>query len=143
MSGQPESPRPLRILLVEDDATSRQAVNSVAKTLGHQTYVAEDMRQALDLVVSENEAFDLLLSDISLPDGDGWELLRCLSEADLRPRRSISISSRCTIPDLARSQEAGVDHHICKPVELAGLEAILREAAGGSDAVIPLDPFEG
>ena len=74
MSGQPESPRPLRILLVEDDATSRQALNSVAKTLGHQTYVAENMRQALDLVVSENEAFDLLLSDISLQDGDGWEL---------------------------------------------------------------------
>ena len=129
MSGQPESPRPLRILLVEDDATSRQALNSVAKTLGHQTYVAENMRQALDLVVSENEAFDLLLSDISLPDGDGWELLRCLSEAGLRPRRAIAISGRCSIQHLARSQHAGFDHHFCKPVEMAVLEAILREAA--------------
>src|SRR5258706_9536098 len=125
VSGRLDSPRPLRIPLFEDDATSRQAVNSVAKTLGHQTYVAEDMRQALDLVVSENEAFDLLLSDISLPDGDGWELLRCLSEAGLRPRRAIAISGRCSIQDLARSQEAGFDHHFCKPVELAVLEAII------------------
>jgi CheY-like chemotaxis protein len=129
MSGQPESTRPLRILLVEDDATSRQALNSVAKTLGHQIYVAENMCQALALVVSENEAFDLLLSDISLPDGDGWELLRRLSEAGLRPRRAIAISGRCSTRDLARSQEAGFDHHFCKPVEMTVLEAILRDAA--------------
>jgi CheY-like chemotaxis protein len=76
-----------------------------------------------------NETFDLLLSDISLPDGDGWELLRRLSYLGLRPRRAIAISGRCSIQDLARSQEAGFDHHFCKPVEMAVLEAILREAA--------------
>ena len=129
MSGQPESPRSLRILLVEDDAASRQALNSLAKTLGHQTHLAGNMRQALDLVISENKVFDLLLSDISLPDGDGWELLRCLSEAGLRPWRAIAISGRCSMQDLARSQEAGFDHHFCKPVEMAVLEAIFREAA--------------
>src|ERR1700716_4067800 len=111
MSGQAGSPRALRIILVEDDAASRQALNNVAKTLGHQTYVAENMWQALDLVISENQVFDLLLSDISLPDGDGWELLRCLSEAGLRPRRAIAISGRYSIQDLARSQEAGFDRH--------------------------------
>ena len=87
------------------------------------------MWQALDLVISENKAFDLLLSDISLPDGDGWELLRRLSEAGLRPRRAIAISGRCSVQDLARSQEAGFDRHFCKPVEMAVLEAIFREAA--------------
>jgi CheY-like chemotaxis protein len=129
MSGQPESPRSLRILLVEDDAASRQALNGLAKALGHQTHVAQNMWQAFDLVISENEAFDLLLSDISLPDGDGWQLLRCLSEAGLRPWRAIAISRRCSMQDLARSQEAGFYHHFCKPVEMAVLEAILREAA--------------
>jgi CheY-like chemotaxis protein len=129
MSGQPESPRALRILLVEDDAAYRQALNGLAQTLGHQTHVAQNMSQALDLGISENEAFDLLLSDISLPDGDGWELLRCLSEAGLRPRRAIAISGRCSVQDLARSQEAGFDRHFCKPIETGVLEAILREAA--------------
>jgi two-component system CheB/CheR fusion protein len=129
MSGQPESPRALRILLVEDDAASRQALNGLAQTLGHQTHVAQNMWQALDLVISGNQAFDLLLSDISLPDGDGWELLRRLSEAGLRPWRAIAISGRCSMQDLARSQEAGFDHHFRKPVETVVLEAILREAA--------------
>jgi CheY-like chemotaxis protein len=87
------------------------------------------MWQALELVISENEAFDLLLSDISLPDGDGWELLRRLSEAGLRPWRAIAISGRWSAQDLARSEEAGFDYHFRKPVEMAVLEAILREAA--------------
>ena len=122
MSGQPESPRALRILLVEDHAAYRQALNGLAQALGHQTHVAQNMSQALDLGISENEAFDLLLSDISLPDGDGWELLRCLSEAGLRPRRAIAISGRCSVQDLARSQEAGFDRHFCKPIETGSLK---------------------
>jgi len=129
VSGLPPLARPLRVLLVEDDAASRQALNGLAQALGHQTHVAQNMSQALDLGISENEAFDLLLSDISLPDGDGWELLRRLSEAGLRPWRAIAISGRCSMQDLARSQEAGFDHHFRKPVETVVLEAILREAA--------------
>jgi CheY-like chemotaxis protein len=129
MSGQQESPRSLRILLVEDDAASRQALSGLAQTLGHQTQVAQNMWQALELVISENESFDLLLSDISLPDGDGWELLRRLREAGRRPWRAIAITGRCSTQDLARSEEAGFYHHFRKPVEMAVLEAILREAA--------------
>src|SRR6266478_3532974 len=142
MSGQPESPRALRILLVEDDAAYRQALNGLAKALGHQTHVAQNMRQALDLVISENEAFDLLLSDISLPDGDGWELLRCLSEAGHRPWRAIAMSGRCSMQDLARSQQAGFDHHFCKPVEMAVLKqsCAKRQRKRRSDSP---DPVEG
>ena len=129
MSALPRLARPLRILLVEDDATIREALNKLVDALGHRAHVTQNVREALDLAVSENEAFDLLLSDISLPDGDGWELLRCLSEAGLRPRRAIAISGRCSVQDLARSQEAGFDRHFCKPIETGVLEAILREAA--------------
>ena len=129
MSALPRLARPLRILLVEDDATIREAFDKLVDALGHRAHVTQNVREALDLAVSENEAFDLLLSDISLPDGDGWELLRCLSEAGLRPRRAIAISGRCSVQDLARSQEAGFDRHFCKPIETGVLEAILREAA--------------
>ena len=129
MSGLPRLARPLRVLLVEDDASIREALNKLVNILGHRAHVTKNVREALDLVISENEAFDLLLSDISLPDGDGWELLRCLSEAGHRPWRAIAMSGRCSMQDLARSQQAGFDHHFCKPVEMAVLEAILREAA--------------
>ena len=128
VSGLPRLARPLRVLLVEDDASIREGLNKLVNTLGHRAHITQNVREALDLAVSENEAFDLLLSDISLPDGDGWELLRCLSEAGLRPWRAIAISGRCSMQDLARSREAGFDRHFCKPVEMAVLEAILREA---------------
>ena len=124
-----QNPRALRILLVEDDAASRQALNGLAQTLGHQTHVAQNMWQALDLVISGNQAFDLLLSDISLPDGNGWELLRCLTDGGRRPWRAIAMSGRSSMEDLARSQTAGFEQHLLKPVAPAIVEAILREAA--------------
>jgi CheY-like chemotaxis protein len=129
VSGHPQFLRHLRILLVDDDAAIRGGLNRLVNGLGHRINVAKNMREALDIAISENKAFDLLLSDISLPDGDGWKLLRCLSEAGLRPRRAIAISGRCSVQDLARSREAGFDRHFCKPVETGVLEAILREAA--------------
>jgi PleD family two-component response regulator len=76
VSGPPRQARPLRVLLVEDDASIREGLNKLVNTLGHRAHITQNVREALDLAVSENEAFDLLLSDISLPDGDGWELLR-------------------------------------------------------------------
>jgi CheY-like chemotaxis protein len=130
MSGQPESSRSLRILLVEDDATIREALNKLVNTLGHRAHVTQTVREAIDLAVSENESFDLLLSDISLPDGDGWELLRYLTAAGRRPCRAIAISGRRAAEDLERSKAAGFDQHLSKPAELAVLETILREAAG-------------
>jgi two-component system CheB/CheR fusion protein len=70
-----------------------------------------------------------MLSDISLPDGDGWELLRCLSEAGHRPWRAIAVSGQRSAEDLTRSKTAGFDHHLLKPVAAAILEVILRKAA--------------
>jgi hypothetical protein len=74
VSGLPRLARPLCVLLVEDDASIREGLNKLVNTLGHRAHITQNVREALELAVSENEAFDLLLSDISLPDGDGWEL---------------------------------------------------------------------
>jgi len=87
------------------------------------------VREALALAVSENETFDLLLSDISLADGDGWKLLRCLTDGGRRPWREIAMSGRSSMEDLARSQTAGFEQHLLKPFAPAIVEAILREAA--------------
>jgi CheY-like chemotaxis protein len=119
---------PLRVLLVDDDAIIRKALNKLLEALGHRAHVTQNVREALEFALSENETFDLLLSDISLPDGNGWELLRCLIDGGRRPWRAIAMSGRCSMQDLARSREAGFDRHFCKPVEMAVLEAILREA---------------
>jgi CheY-like chemotaxis protein len=87
------------------------------------------VREALEFALSENETFDLLLSDISLPDGNGWELLRCLTDGGRRPWRAIAMSGRSSMADLARSQTAGFEQHLLKPVAPAIVETILLEAA--------------
>jgi CheY-like chemotaxis protein len=84
--------QPLRVLIVEDDASVQRALKRLLNTLGRRAYIAQNMREALDLAASETQLFDLLLSNIGLPDGDGWELLRRLNAAGCRPRRAIAIT---------------------------------------------------
>jgi CheY-like chemotaxis protein len=129
VSACPQFPRPLRILLVEDDAGIRGGLNRLVNGLGHRTHITQNIREALDLAIVGNQTFDLLLSDINLPDGNGWELLQRLNDSGRRPWRAIAMSGQCSIQDLAKSRRAGFDYHLSKPVEIAILEAILREAA--------------
>ncbi len=129
MSGHPQFPRPLRILLVEDDAGIRGGLNRLVNGLGHRTHITQNIREALDLAIVGNQTFDLLLSDINLPDGNGWELLQGLNDSGRRPWRAIAMSGHCSMQDLTKSRRAGFDYHLSKPVEIAILEAILREAA--------------
>jgi CheY-like chemotaxis protein len=129
VSGLARLAHPLRVLLVDDDAIIRKALNKLLEALGHRAHVTQNVREALEFALSENETFDLLLSDISLPDGNGWELLRCLIDGGRRPWRAIAMSGQSSMEDLAKSQTAGFEQHLLKPVAPAIVEAILREAA--------------
>jgi len=129
VSSHPQFPRSLRILLVEDDAGIRGGLNRLVNGLGHRTHITQNIREALDLAIAGNQTFDLLLSDINLPDGNGWELLQRLNDSGRRPWRAIAMSGHCSMLDLTKSRRAGFDYHLSKPVEIAILEAILHEAA--------------
>ena len=72
--------------------------------------------------------FDLLLSDIGLPDGTGWDLLREL-RAGARPIRAIAISGLGAPEDLERSESAGFSEHLVKPVAPEKLEEAVRKGA--------------
>jgi CheY-like chemotaxis protein len=105
VSGHPQFLRPLRILLVDDDAAIRGGLNRLVNGLGHRINVAKNMLEALDIAISENKAFDLLLSDISLPDGDGWELLRRLSEAGPHPAKQPTAEQILGIIEFLEAQQ--------------------------------------
>ena len=57
---------------------------------GHLTEVAAGVQEAVDLAATSDSEFDLLLSDIQLPDGNGWDLLRRLEEGGWRPQLAIA-----------------------------------------------------
>jgi CheY-like chemotaxis protein len=117
--------RPLRILAVENHPDTRRGLEMFLEVLGYDSRFAADMRSAIAL--AEAERFDVLLSDISLPDGNGWDLLRILEERGLRPAYAIATSGFGSPADLAKSREAGYQLHMVKPSPPKALADVLSK----------------
>ncbi len=119
---------PLRILLVEDHADTRQCMQRLLESRGHTVHSAGDAQSALEL--SGREKFDLLIADLGLPDRSGLELLR-----ELRKREpalsAIALSGFGMPKDVANSKEAGFIEHFVKPVDLQKLHAVINTLAAG------------
>lgn len=110
-----------RILLVEDHAATRVSLQRLLERRGYQVMSAGSLGQARDL--TSRERFDLLLSDIGLPDGNGYELM-----SELRQRwglSGIALSGYGMETDLIQSKEAGFAEHLIKPVSAHALDAAL------------------
>ena len=116
---------PLRIFVVENHADTREFLVFMLEEFGHHVMVADTMAKALREVPASNA--DVLISDIGLPDGDGWELLGRLNLP--RPIYAIAMSGFGMASDRARSKAVGFRHHLVKPMGLEELETILVQAA--------------
>ncbi len=124
---------PLKVLVVENHVDTREFLTFMLEELGHTVTVADTMSAALREAPGSD--CNVLISDIGLPDGDGWELL---SRLDLRrPVYAIAMSGFGTTADRARSKAAGFKHHLVKPMGLEQLESILVEAARELDEADP------
>jgi CheY-like chemotaxis protein len=120
----------LRVLVVEDHPDTLRALEMFLKALGHRPELAQNMQEALRLGCGENEKFDLLLSDLRLPDGNGWELLLQLRERGCAPERAIALSGWSSKEDFMRSKAAGFEVHLIKPFTPGILEAALLQKNG-------------
>ena len=72
----------------------------------------------------EEKPFDVLVSDLGLPDGDGYEVMRCIRAK--RRVRGIALSGYGTSEDQTRSHEAGFTEHLVKPIDAPQLIAAIR-----------------
>lgn len=128
-------PRALNILVVEDHVDSASALAALLRNHGHRAIVVHAAEPALAL--SACSRFDLLLTDIALPDGDGRTLL-----ADIRKRyeiAAIAVSGYCMNDDVARSLEAGFAAHLSKPLRFTELMQHINAlaASNGDGAARP------
>lgn len=121
----PAPARPLRVFVVENHADSRLMLTMLLSSMGHQVTSAASMQEALRALPEADP--EVLVSDIGLPDGDGWELLKCLH----LPHEvyAIAMSGFGMASDRARSLEAGYRHHLVKPMDIEQLESLLAEAS--------------
>ena len=114
-------PNGLRILLVDDHPDTCAALERLLTLRGHSVAAAHSIRDALE--IAAEQSFDLLISDVGLPDGNGMDLIRCLRAE--RPIRGIAISGFGMETDINKSLEAGFAEHLVKPVKLEKLEAAI------------------
>ncbi|MFP3504875.1 ATP-binding protein [Burkholderia sp. SIMBA_062] len=126
-----------RVLVVDDDATSRASLAAALETLGAQVSTAQSGHDALDVVAQQHPS--VVLSDLAMPDGDGFWLLdhiRHLPEGGGR-LPVVAVTAHAGTADRSRVMAAGFDAYLCKPVDVPTLASVIvdvsaADAAGGT-----------
>lgn len=120
--------RGVRILLVDDHEDTNHVMKLLLERQGYNVSSATTFRQGLEL--GSAESFDLLISDIGLPDGSGLDLIKELSAR--KPVKAIALSGFGMEGDIQRSREAGFSEHLTKPVTFQKLYEIIRRLTATS-----------
>ncbi|PYJ69548.1 MAG: hypothetical protein DME76_08590 [Verrucomicrobia bacterium] len=117
----------LKILLVDDHEDTCAALEKLLVRRGHLVAATHNVRSAMEAAVRDK--FDLLISDIALPDGSGMDLMMQLRAISKIP--GIAISGFGNNGDIERSLQAGFSEHLIKPIKLENLEAAIERALAG------------
>ena len=111
----------MTILLVEDHQDTRETLQRLLKKRGHTVFGASDVKSALDL--GRETPYDVLMCDLQLPDGNGYQLLRAL--ASEREVIAVAMSGHCALSDLIRTKAAGFLTHLIKPYGIEDVQSAL------------------
>jgi CheY-like chemotaxis protein len=126
-----------RIFVVEDHPTTAQALKMYLETQGYEVTHASDVATALEVAANDGK-FDLLICDISLPDGTGWDLMKKLSAKS--PVRGIAYTASGTDADIARSEKVGFIKHLVKGCSTEDLTKVIKEALDTRSKPTPSQP---
>ena len=121
-SGSGGPVRPLNILLVDDHHDTLRAMSRLLRRLDHRVTTADC--KAAALTAAAEQPFDVVISDIGLPDGTGLELMRELLAQ--RPISGIALTGYGTESDIEDTRAAGFASHLTKPINFKDIEAVLR-----------------
>jgi signal transduction histidine kinase/DNA-binding response OmpR family regulator len=115
-----------RILMVDDHPDTNLAMQRLLSNLGYDVRTAHSVASALQ--AADREHFDVLISDIGLPDGSGLDLMRqLLARRRSKPIKGIALSGFGMEEDIRRSLAAGFQEHLTKPVNLQRLQNLISE----------------
>jgi signal transduction histidine kinase len=114
-----------QILVVDDNRMNRLKLSTSLQQQGHQVSLAENGRQALEML--QQSSFDLILLDILMPEMDGYEVLQNLKQSErLRDVPVIVISALDEIESVVKCVELGAEDYLSKPFDPVLLKARLR-----------------
>jgi PAS domain S-box-containing protein len=112
----------MRILIVEDDDDTAAILQELLGQDGHFMDVVHTLRDAQRFV---REPWDVVISDLGLPDGSGFDVARHFERVNPRPRL-IALSGYGSDADVNATTAAGFERHLVKPIDLNGLRQALR-----------------
>jgi len=113
---------PVRLLVVEDHADTATMRAKLLGSAGYSVKTAASAAEALDL--ASKEPFDLLVSDIGLPDATGYQLMQQIKER--YGTNGIAMSGYGMDEDIRKSREAGFSDHLVKPISFAQLDQAIH-----------------
>jgi len=115
----------LRILIVEDHNDTLEALSRLLSHFGHEISVADRAENAINII--NTKQFDVLLCDIALPDGSGYDVIAAAKRK--HPVKAVALTGFGGTEDVERGKKAGFDFHLTKPVDFHELRAVLGQIA--------------
>jgi CheY-like chemotaxis protein len=120
----------LKVLAVENDADTRELLVTILERNGAEVFAADSAAEALDIIKRRRP--DVLLSDIGMPDEDGYSLIRKVRQYEAQfgnhlPAAALTAFAKSEEREAALS--AGFDHHVSKPLEVDQLPRMVAELA--------------
>ncbi|HYJ05492.1 MAG TPA: ATP-binding protein, partial [Chthoniobacterales bacterium] len=130
LESEPDPVKHVQVLLVEDHLDTARVLGRILKNAGFDVSHAANVADARTLAAARR--FDLLISDVGLPDGSGLELMKGLRDA--QGLRGIALSGFGTEEDVAASREAGFAAHLTKPVDWERLRSEIDRLVVAKDS---------
>ncbi len=118
-----ESASPKRLLIVDDHVDTVVVMQRLLSQQGYDVQTADSFHGAVTL--ADGGRFDLILADISLPDGDGLQLLEELARRGSPAIKGIALSGYGMPEDIERTHKAGFAGHLTKPVQFNQLTEMI------------------
>ena len=131
LESEPPRMKHIQILFVEDHEDTARVLGRILRNAGFDVSHAGTVAEAQRLAASKR--FNLLISDLGLPDGSGLELMKALRDA--QGMKGIALSGFGTDEDVAASAAAGFAAHLTKPVDFLKLKEAMGQALSAESAV--------
>ncbi len=127
-----------RVLLVEDNKINMEIARMILEQFGFTVETAENGKEAVDMVAArQGGTFDLILMDIQMPVMDGYTAageIRALADPELASIPVIAMTANAFAEDIRAAEEAGMDAHIAKPVDISVMKNTITEVLGRQKA---------
>jgi CheY-like chemotaxis protein len=114
----------LNILLIEDHLDTAEVMEQLIRSLGHEVTTVGRVDDAL--AATQSQTFDLIVSDVGLPDGTGLDFIKAFREHSDAP--AVALTGFGTDEDVRRCLSAGFTSHLTKPVNFGQLETMIEGA---------------